>query len=55
MSTCDDYSHLKLTVAELREKLADLPDDFVVTSGSDGHHIHPDDVLVFHDTREVYL
>lgn len=35
--------------------LNEEPDDYVVANGLDGLAIHSDNVIVFHDTREVML
>jgi hypothetical protein len=44
-----------MTVAELIERLKEVPQDYSVHEGYRGHEFERDDAIVFDDTREVYL
>jgi hypothetical protein len=44
-----------VTVAELIERLKKVPQDYRVHEGYQGYELERDDVIVFDDTKEVYL
>jgi hypothetical protein len=46
-----------MTVAQLVEYLKTLPPDYDVRTIDDcfGHDVEPDEISVYHDSKEVYL
>lgn len=44
-----------MTVAELIEKLKRIPQDCTVHEGYQGYDLEEDNVIVFHEVKEVYL